>query len=65
LMRVRVPRTTPQEQAAAVSAYAEIAAGVDRLRTELDSAHRRSAGLRRSLLAAAFSGQLTAETATA
>lgn len=65
LMRVRVPRATPQEQAAAVGAYAEIAAAVDRLRTELDSAHRRSAGLRRSLLAAAFSGQLTAETAIA
>lgn len=65
LMRVRVPRATRQEQAAAVSAYAEIAPAVDRLRTELDSAHRRSAGLRRSLLAAAFSGQLTAEMATA
>lgn len=65
LMQVRVPRATPQEQAAAVGAYAEIAAAVDRLRTELDSAHRRSAGLGRSLLAAAFSGQLTDEMATA
>lgn len=65
LMQVRVPRATPQEQAAAVSAYAEIAAAVDRFRTELDSAHRRSAGLGRSLLAAAFSGQLTDEMAPA
>lgn len=62
LMRVQVPRAVPQEQEAAVNAYAEIAAAIDRLRTELDSAHRRSAGLRRSLLAAAFSGQLTDET---
>jgi type I restriction enzyme S subunit len=65
LTQVRVPRATPQEQAAAVGAYAEIAAAVDRFRTELDSAHRRSAGLGRSLLAAAFSGQLTDEIATA
>jgi type I restriction enzyme, S subunit len=65
LMRVRVPRATPQEQAAAVSAYAETAAAVNRLRTELDAAGRRSAGLGRSLLAAAFSGQLTTERATA
>lgn len=65
LMQVRVPRATPQEQAAAVGAYAEIAAAVDRFRTELDSAHRRSAGLGRSFLAAAFSGQLTDEMATA
>ena len=65
LMQVRVPRATPQEQAAAVGAYAEIAAAVDRFRTELDSAHRRSAGLGRSLFAAAFSGQLIDELATA
>jgi type I restriction enzyme S subunit len=65
LMRVRVPRATPQEQAATVGAYAEIAAALDRLRTELDSTRRRSTGLRRSLLAAAFSGRLTAETASA
>jgi type I restriction enzyme S subunit len=61
LMRVRVPRATAEEQTAAVSAYTEIAGAGDRLRTALDSAHRRSAGLRRSLLTAAFSGQLTAK----
>jgi type I restriction enzyme, S subunit len=65
LMRVNVPRATPQEQATAVSSYAEIAAAFERLRTGVDSASRRSEGLHRSLLAAAFSGQLTAETATA
>lgn len=65
LMRVRVPRATPQEQAAAVSAYAELADEFDRLQAELDSAHRRAIDLRRTLLATAFSGQLTAETAIA
>jgi type I restriction enzyme S subunit len=65
LMRVNVPRATPQEQATAVSSYAEIAAAFERLRTGLYSASRRSEGLQRSLLAAAFSGQLTAEMATA
>jgi type I restriction enzyme S subunit len=64
LMRVRVPRATPQEQAAAVSAYAEFVLSADRLRSGLNLARRRSVGLRRSLLAAAFSGQLVAEMAT-
>jgi type I restriction enzyme S subunit len=59
LKRVRVPYVTVEEQAAAVASFAEIATVIDRLRTELRAALVRSRSLRRSLLAAAFSGQLS------
>jgi type I restriction enzyme S subunit len=59
LKRVRVPCATGEEQAAAVASFAEIATVIDRLRTELRGALVRSRSLRRWLLAAAFSGQLS------
>lgn len=59
LKRIRVPRVTVEQQADAVTGYAEVAGAIKRMRSELDDAERRSAALRRSLLAAAFSGRLT------
>jgi len=63
LKRVRVPYADAEERAAAVGAFAEIATVIGRLRTELRGAEARSKALRRSLLAAAFSGRLTASSA--
>lgn len=59
LKRVRLPRATADQQAAAVGDFTEVGVAIKRMRSELDDAKRRSAALRRALLAAAFSGQLT------
>lgn len=61
LKRVLLPSATESAQAGAVRDFAETAAAIGRMRAELDAAERRSAALRRSLLAAAFSGRLTGD----
>jgi type I restriction enzyme S subunit len=63
LKRIRVRCATGEAQAAAVASFAEIATVIDRLSTELGGALARSRSLRRSLLAAAFSGQLSGPSA--
>jgi type I restriction enzyme, S subunit len=59
LKRVRLPIANGERQASTVSEFAEIAAVVVRMRSAIVGAERRSRALRRSLLAAAFSGWLT------
>lgn len=63
LKQVRVPRADADERAAAVRTFAEITAVIGRMRADLRGAEARSGALRRSLLAAAFSGRLTASSA--
>lgn len=59
LKRLKIPLLPPDEQDAAVATVAEIRAARGRLQEALLTATTRSGGLRRALLAAAFSGQLT------
>jgi type I restriction enzyme S subunit len=59
LRKVLVPSTDELTQDVVVRDFAETSAAITRMRAELHSAQRRSAILRRSLLAAAFSGRLT------
>lgn len=58
-----LPDRDAQRSAVAAASDASVAAG--RLSDAISSGHHRRVALHRSLLAAAFSGQLTAETATA
>lgn len=51
-----------EAQRAAISAASESGIAATRLSNDLHAAHRRSAAMRRSLLAAAFSGRLTGAT---
>lgn len=59
LKKVLLPIATESDQERAVHDFAEISATIERMRAEFDAAEHRSAALRRSLLAAAFSGRLT------
>lgn len=54
-----IPVPEPAEQARVLLQVEQATAALDNLRSELERARRRSAALRRSLLAAAFSGRLT------
>lgn len=56
---LELPVPTLEVQAACLSRLADIEDHVSRLRAELSTAQSRGVSLRRSLLAAAFSGQLT------
>lgn len=58
LRRVLLPRASEARQEAAVGDYAEVASAIGRARASTAAAGRRHAALRRSLLAAAFSGRL-------
>lgn len=55
----RIPLPSLDAQRTVVERVAEADAGLERLRQELHSAQRRASALRRSVLAAAFSGRLT------
>lgn len=59
LRRILLPKADLDEQVKAMAGFIQIKSAIDRMRTELAFQERRSAALRRSLLAAAFSGQLT------
>ncbi len=63
LKHVRVPQAGIDEQETAVRTFAEITTVVGRLRADVRRAEARSGALRRSLLATAFSGRLTASSA--
>lgn len=59
LRMVKLPKSSPEEQTAALESYESVADSVAAARTALAAQRERSAALRRSLLAAAFSGRLT------
>jgi type I restriction enzyme S subunit len=59
LRRVLLPKSDLDEQVKAMAGFIQIKSAIDRMRTELAFQERRSAALRRSILAAAFSGQLS------
>lgn len=59
LLSVSVPNSSEDEQTAVVEAIDQGVGSSRELERALDAARRKSAGLRRSLLAAAFSGRLT------
>jgi type I restriction enzyme S subunit len=59
-----IPVPSGDDQRRIVAQVANAETGLRRLRTELEAAQQRSAALRRSLLAAAFSGRLTEASAS-
>ena len=59
LRQILLPRASPDEQAQAISAFAEVKESSDRLRRTVGAQQRRLVTIRRSLLAAAFSGLLS------
>jgi len=63
-VQVPVPVPALEEQRRWLSSSLAAAAEVDRLRAALEVSRARSGGLRRALLAAVFSGQLTTLTTT-
>lgn len=65
LLAVRVPWIAPEKQRKVVHHLGEIMVAGDRLEYELQSGRKRSAILRRALLGAAFSGQLTGRSSDA
>jgi len=62
---LELPVPSLEQQDAGLARFREVEEMVAVLRSEISRARSHSTALRRSLLAAAFSGQLTAETATA
>lgn len=60
LKRVLLPTANRDDQAAALRSFNEVTDAVAQLRSEITAGERRLAALRRSLLAAAFSGRLIA-----
>jgi type I restriction enzyme S subunit len=58
LRRILLPNADPVEQSAAVHSYEEVAVAAGRMNTEIVATHARSTALRRSLLRAAFNGEL-------
>lgn len=60
LRRVRLPRCDGDAQLRAVEAFGRVEESVVAARSQIGQQQRRSSALRRSLLAAAFSGRLTA-----
>lgn len=62
---LELPVPSLEQQDTGLARLREIEENAASLRAEIDRARSHSAGLRRSLLAAAFSGQLTAEMVTA
>ncbi len=63
LLSVRVPLSTPNQQACVVAGRAAALERSARMRRQLDSAKMRSRILRRALLAVAFSGRLASPSA--
>lgn len=59
LRKVQLPKHDREAQEQAVEAFSEVSSYVDSARLSIETQQRRSAALRRSLLAAAFSGRLT------
>lgn len=59
LDQISIPVPPLEDQDRLVRHHSDLAVGLDRLRAEIDVAQRRSASLRRALLAAAFDGRLT------
>ena len=62
LRRILLPKASLDDQARALSAFADVSEPSDRMRREVEACQDRSVALRRSLLAAAFTGGLTADT---
>jgi type I restriction enzyme S subunit len=58
LKRVLLPNVSSDDQAAALKSFREVADAVALLRREIETGTQRVHALRRSLLAAAFSGRL-------
>jgi type I restriction enzyme S subunit len=56
---IRIPVPRPEVREELLARRSELEEAQSRLQTQLDAAHRRGVSLRRSLLAAIFSGQLT------
>lgn len=61
LKQVRLPRADHSGQTAALKAFAEVEQATAHLRQEIVAGEKRLGALRRSLLAAAFSGRLTSD----
>ncbi|MGH8906482.1 MAG: restriction endonuclease subunit S [Egibacteraceae bacterium] len=61
LKQFPVPAPGPTEQRAVMANLDQITEGLDRLQSSLTSHHRHTEALRRSILAAAFSGRLVAQ----
>lgn len=61
--RILLPKVSMANQAQALSAFAEVKTSSDRLRREVAAQQSRVIGLRRSLLAAAYSGRLSDDAA--
>jgi type I restriction enzyme, S subunit len=63
LRQVLLPKVDPTSQVHALEAFAGVAEATTRMRAEISAAEQRCNHLRRSLLAAAFSGRLTGSVA--
>lgn len=61
LKQVKLPRADHSDQAAALKAFGEVEQATADLRQEIVAGEKRLGALRRSLLAAAFSGRLTSD----
>ncbi len=61
LKRVKLPKADHGDQAAALKAFGEVEQATAHLRQEIVAGEKRLGALRRSLLAAAFSGRLTSD----
>ena len=62
LRRILLPKASLDDQGRALSALADVKESSDRLRREVEAHRDRTIALRQSLLAAAFSGRLSADT---
>lgn len=58
LRRILLPKADDAEQSEAIQSYGDVAGAIRRMRAEVAVLQSRSAALRRSLLSAAFNGQL-------